>query len=144
MLIGYNTNGLAHHDPLAALALLAELGYESVALTIDHGLLNPRDERLADQLGVLRTALDRLDLRSVIETGARFLLDPRTKHEPTLLSADPHRRAERIDFLCHAIDMAAALHSDAVSFWSGVLRDHISASDAFERLEAGLLPWFCK
>ena len=41
MLLGYNTNGFAHHDPAAALELLAEIGYRSVALTLDHGLLNP-------------------------------------------------------------------------------------------------------
>ena len=30
MLLGYNTNGLAHHDPYQAVELLAELGYRSV------------------------------------------------------------------------------------------------------------------
>ena len=56
-------------------------------------------------------------MRSVIETGARFLLDPRRKHEPTLLSED---RRRRIDFYKYAIDCAAELGSDCVSLWSGV------------------------
>ena len=60
--------------------------------------------------------LERLDMRSVIETGARFLLDPRVKHEPTLLSESPRRR---IDFYKYAIDCAAELGSDCVSLWSG-------------------------
>ena len=41
MLLGYNTNGFAHHDPFEAIELLAEIGYKSVALTLDHGPLNP-------------------------------------------------------------------------------------------------------
>jgi sugar phosphate isomerase/epimerase len=57
-------------------------------------------------------------MRSVIETGARFLLDPREKHEPTLLSPS---RQRRIDFTKYAIDLAADLGSDCVSLWSGRL-----------------------
>ena len=76
MLLGYNTNGLAHHDPLDAIELLAGIGFRSVAITIDHGVLSPRDDRWRQQLGELRAALQRHGMRSVIETGARFLLDP--------------------------------------------------------------------
>ena len=50
MLLGYNTNGLAHHDLLDAIALLAEIGYRGVAITLDHGALNPYDERHDAQL----------------------------------------------------------------------------------------------
>lgn len=140
MILGYNTNGLAHHDPLAAMALLAEIGYESVALTIDHGLLSRSDARLDEQLGEIRSALAGYGMRSVIETGARFLLDPRAKHEPTLMSESSEKRAGRIAFLMHAIDMARELRSDCVSFWSGILRDEIPEQAAFERLASGLAP----
>ena len=76
MLLGYNTNGFAHHDPAAALELLAEIGYQSVALTLDHGLLNPFAADLADQIDRFRQLLGRWGLRSVVETGDRFLLNP--------------------------------------------------------------------
>ena len=75
MLLGYNTNGFAHHDPFAAVELLAELGYQSVAITLDHGVLNPFDPRIADQTLRMRDHLQRHGLRSVVETGARYLLD---------------------------------------------------------------------
>jgi hypothetical protein len=44
-----------------------------------------------------------------IETGARHLLDPLHKHEPTLVSPDPSARKRRIDFLLAAVDLAAEL-----------------------------------
>ena len=92
MFLGYNTNGLAHHDLFDAVELLAEIGYRGVAITIDHNALPPvRREHCGSQRhrrGCGRL-LERLGMRSVIETGARFLLDPRTKHEPTLLSDGP-------------------------------------------------------
>jgi sugar phosphate isomerase/epimerase len=138
MHLGYNTNGLAHHEPLAAIELLAELGYQSVALTIDHDLLNPYRPGLPEQSAAIRKALAKHRMRSVMETGARYLLDPRQKHEPTLVSADRTARARRIEFLHRAIDLAAELESDCVSFWSGVLRDEAPAEEAFARLVEGL------
>ncbi|MFV1964769.1 MAG: sugar phosphate isomerase/epimerase family protein [Pirellulaceae bacterium] len=138
MLIGYNTNGFAHHDPLLAVELLAELGYRSVAITIDHGVLNPYAPDVADQSAKMRTCLENRSLRSVIETGARFLLDPRHKHEPTLMSADARARERRVDFLCRAADMAADLGSDCVSLWSGTLREPLDDEAALERLAEGL------
>jgi len=140
MLLGYNTNGFAHHDPLLALELLAEIGYRSVALTIDYGLLNPHLPQLAQQITEIRRALDRYQLRSVIETGARFLLNPREKHEPTLVSPDPADRARRVRFLQQAIDIAAELKSDCVSFWSGVVKDNAAEKDVWQRLRTGLEP----
>ena len=43
MFLGYNTNGLAHHDLFDAVELLAEIGYRGVAITIDHNALPPGD-----------------------------------------------------------------------------------------------------
>jgi sugar phosphate isomerase/epimerase len=118
MLLGYNTNGFAHHRLEDALAILAELGYQSVAITLDYHALNPFDPALADQLAVVKSSLKHHRLRSVIETGARFLLDPRRKHQPTLVGPQIHA-GPRMDFLKRAVDIAAELDSDAVSFWSG-------------------------
>jgi sugar phosphate isomerase/epimerase len=140
MLLGYNTNGLAHHDPYDAVALLAEIGYQSVAITFDHGPLNPLAEGFRANLQELKETLRRHNLRSAIETGARFLLDPRVKHEPTLMTADPAGRGRRCDFLRRAIDAAAYLESDCVSLWSGILRDKASDEQALERLAEALRP----
>jgi len=119
MRLGYNTNGWAHHDPFTAIELLAEIGYRSIAITLDHGPLNPFAPEWRSNLRRLRQLLDRLKLTSVVETGARFLLDPYRKHQPTLLSADAAARAIRIDFLRRSIEAAHELGSDCVSLWSG-------------------------
>ena len=83
-------------------------------------------------------------LRCVIETGARFLLDPLHKHEPTLVSPDPAARARRIDFLNRAIDIAARLNADCVSLWSGVVHDGAGQAEAFSRLVESLPPFLRK
>jgi len=138
MRLGYNTNGMAHHELFDAVTLLAEIGYRSVAITIDHAALAPGEKYLAQRLTRLRRLLDGFGMRSVIETGARFLLDPKKKHEPTLITANPAGRARRIAFYKHAIDCAAALGSDCVSLWSGVLHDATDDHRAVDRLVEGL------
>jgi sugar phosphate isomerase/epimerase len=137
MLWGYNTNGFAHHRLEDALTILAELGYGSVALTLDHHALNPYDPDLPQQLSRVRALLQRRGLRSVIETGARFLLDPWRKHQPTLLSAAEHERDLRLDFLRRAVDIAQQLGADAVSFWSGMPQDNASGNAQMSRLLQG-------
>jgi L-ribulose-5-phosphate 3-epimerase len=138
MYLGYNTNGFAHHDPYQAVGLLAAMGYRGVALSIDHGMLNPYERHFREQVARMRDILGRLGLRSVVETGARYLLDPYRKHQPTLLSPEPEGRSLRIDFLRHAIDLAKELSSDCVSLWSGALGESLEEENAFERLVAGL------
>jgi sugar phosphate isomerase/epimerase len=135
MFLGYNTNGFVHHDLFDAVEILAELGYRGIAVTIDHGVLSPMNDRHQEQIERLGRILQKYEMRSVIETGARFLLDPWHKHEPTLLAADPRLR---IDFYKYALGCAEILGSDCVSIWSGAIRDGIAEDEAFERLVARL------
>lgn len=137
MRLGYNTNGFAHHRLDDALAILAELGYRSVAITLDHRHLNPFDADLKHQLVETKGLLEKHALACVIETGARFLLDPRGKHQPTLISPRPEERAHRLDFLFRAVDIARELEADAVSFWSGSPRDDVSFDAHMQRLIDG-------
>jgi sugar phosphate isomerase/epimerase len=123
MRLGYNTNGFAHHRLRDALQIMAELGYRSVGLTLDHQHLDPAAPDLPHQLRETRALLAALDLVCVVETGARFLLDPRRKHRPTLLSASADERACRRAFLLQAIDIAVALQAGVVSLWSGSADD---------------------
>jgi sugar phosphate isomerase/epimerase len=76
----------------------------------------------------------------VIETGARHLLDPVHKHEPTLVTADREARDRRVDFLCRAIDIAVELSAACVSLWSGVVRDSADEEAIWGRLAGSLAP----
>jgi sugar phosphate isomerase/epimerase len=142
LLLGYNTNGLAHHRLEDAIDLLADHDYQSIAITLDVGCLDPFDDPASCRLRTanVKKRLQRHGMRSVIETGARYLLNPRKKHDPTLMDPDPERRALRVEFLSRAIDLAAELDSDAVSLWSGRLEEPFSPSDAMDRLAGALQP----
>ena len=116
--LAYNTNGLSHHRILDALRLLHDLGYEGVAIAPDVSCLDPFHPREGEVEAVRRLAAD-LGLSLAVETGARFLLDPRRKHRPTLLEDAAADRARRADFLRRSIDLARELGADIVSMWSG-------------------------
>jgi L-ribulose-5-phosphate 3-epimerase len=116
--LGYNTNGLAHHRVLDALTLLSELGYEAVALTPDAGQLDPF-ELDARQVAAVRERAHALGLELAVETGARYLLDPRRKHYPSLLDPSRLARERRSDFLRRSLDLAVELDARVLSFWSG-------------------------
>lgn len=134
MLLGYNTNGFAFHRLDDALEVIAELGYRCAAITLDHHALNPYDPDIAEQIERVRDQLDALGLVSVVETGARFLLDPRRKHYPTLLDRRGAGRDRRMDSLRRSIDVAEGLGSTAVSFWSGAMPSGQQERAAFDLL----------
>ena len=148
----YNTNGAANHRLDDALQLIKAAGYDGVALTLDIHHLDPFAETWAAEAGRVASLLEKLDLACVIETGARFLLDPTAKHEPTLVTADAAGRARRVGFLKRACEIGAMLSAEAVSFWAGVpkagvdweeakgwLRDGLAEIVAFAN-EAGVVP----
>ena len=133
----YNTNGAANHRLDDALALIADAGYDGVALTLDIHHLDPFADTFAADRRRVAARLRQLGLGCVVETGARFLLDPRAKHEPTLLTADPAGRARRVDFLFRALEVAAETGADAMSFWAGVPKPGVSPDDARNWLRGG-------
>ena len=135
--IGYNTNGFAHHRLEDALHVIAELGYRAVALTPDANHLPPDHTTDAD-LRVTRALLERLGLAVVIETGARYVLDPRRKHRPTLVDADAADRARRLDFLERCAQIAVELGADTISLWSGIPSAGVSHDDAWRFLAEGV------
>ncbi|WP_055585745.1 sugar phosphate isomerase/epimerase family protein [Streptacidiphilus griseoplanus] len=132
---GFGTNGFANHRLDDALAVIADLGYDGVALTLDHAHLDPYAPHLATRTAALARRLERLGLTAVVETGARYLLDPWQKHEPTLLSDDGRHR--RLDFLRRAVAVGAGLGAQAVSFWAGVRPAAVDPQTAWDRLVDG-------
>src|SRR5262245_28848845 len=133
MWLAYNTNGLAHHRLFDAFALLADLGYEGVALTPDVGHLDPATTSERDWEAA-RRELERRKLRCVVEAGARFVLDPKRKHWPNLVTRDDTAAQRRIEWYGHVLRLARALNAELVSIWSGALEPDVTAAEAWPRL----------
>ncbi|MGI5244097.1 sugar phosphate isomerase/epimerase family protein [Dactylosporangium sp. CA-139066] len=131
---GYGTNGFSNHRLDDALDVIAGLGYEGVALTLDHHHLDPFDAHLYRNVRHVAHRLDELGLGVVIETGARYLLDKWHKHAPTLLHDEP---GPRLEFLRRAVRIGADLGAEAVSFWAGVRPPGLAPDEAWRRLAGG-------
>jgi sugar phosphate isomerase/epimerase len=131
--LAYNTNGLAHHRLEDAFRLLADLGYRGVALTPDTCHLDPYTTTEKDWEAA-RTLLERLKLRSVVETGARFVIDPHRKHWPNLLTRNAADAERRMDFYSRCLRIARALGSPLISIWSGPMEPGDEAPSALARL----------
>ena len=134
MFLGYNTNGFAHHRLDDAIEIIAELGYGGVALTLDVHHLDPFAPDLLSRTAAVRKCLERHHLACALETGARFLLDPKRKHQPTLISPSPEERAVRLEWLQHDCVWIAAELNAPVSFWSGTATDDAPPAKVMTRL----------
>ncbi|MEV6590738.1 sugar phosphate isomerase/epimerase family protein [Streptomyces acidicola] len=132
---GYGTNGFTNHRLTDVLAVLADLGYDGVALTLDHAHLDPYADDLSRRVAVLARNLARHGLDITIETGAPYLLNPWGKHLPTLMSDGSELR---IDLLRRALRIAADLGSPTVHLCSGPGPDGLPEEDAWKRLTAGV------
>ena len=134
----YNTNGCAHHRLDDALSLMADCGYDGVALTLDWHHFDPFAADWQQRAEQLRRRLEALGLGCVIETGARYLLNPRRKHDPILLSPEPESRARRVAFLCRALDIQVALGAETMSCWAGVAAPELARDAGMTLLQEGL------
>ncbi|MFE3093110.1 sugar phosphate isomerase/epimerase family protein [Streptomyces sp. NPDC059248] len=138
--LGYGTNGLTDLRLSDALALLADLGYDGVGLTLDHMHLDPLAPDLAVRTKETAALLDRYGLEVAVETGARYVLDPRRKHGPSLLDPDPGGRAARSALLVTAVRVAADLGARAVHCFSGVTPAGTDPDTAWRRFADALAP----
>ena len=135
--LGYNTNGFGCHTLESSLHIISKLGYTGVALTLDNYILNPKDPDLDQKLAAVKALLKIYSLACVIETGARFLLDPWRKHEPTLISPSADARKARLEFLKRALYIAAKLGAESLSLWSGKKHSDQDDNRAWELLISG-------
>ncbi|WP_217139892.1 sugar phosphate isomerase/epimerase [Streptomyces sp. AC627_RSS907] len=138
--LGYGTNGLTDLRLEDALALLADLGYDGVGLTLDHMHLDPLAPDLAARTRRVARRLEQLGLGVTVETGARYVLDPRRKHGPGLLDEDPDARWTRVRLLIRAVRVAADLGAHAVHCFSGTAPAGVDEDTAFKRLADTLGP----
>ncbi|MFD6179026.1 MULTISPECIES: sugar phosphate isomerase/epimerase family protein [unclassified Isoptericola] len=133
--LGYGTNGFGDHPLATALDVLDDVGYDAVALTLGFPHLDPfapdadaQVARVAERLARMRGGAG---AAVVVETGTRYLLDPWVKHRPTLVDAEADAR---LRYLERAVDVAAALDAECVSFFSGILPAGDRPAEGWARL----------
>lgn len=136
--LGYNTSGFPHHRLEDAIDILAEIGFQSVGITLDQHHLNPFEPNLATRVEQIWARLNRHEMDCVVETGARFLLDPRRKHQPTLMDEDDAAVQTRLEFLKLAMNVTRDLGADVVSIWSGAKPESLPEPEAQARLIAAV------
>ncbi|MCQ8240158.1 sugar phosphate isomerase/epimerase family protein [Rhizosaccharibacter radicis] len=134
----YNTNGTTHHRMEDSVALIADSGYDGIALTLDHHVLDPMAEGWERRTEALAGDISRRRLGVVIESGARFALDARDRHQPTLVSPTAEGRALRLAWLKRCLEIGAMLEAEAMSFWAGALKPNVAAHQAQHWLADGV------
>ncbi|WP_164745305.1 sugar phosphate isomerase/epimerase family protein [Georgenia faecalis] len=136
MRFAYGTNGFTAHRLPDALEIIAELGYAGASITLDAHHLDPFADDVAARVARTAQQLERLGLGAVVETGAPYLLDPRGKFEPSLVS--DAGRDLRLDLLHRSIDIAGDLGAPVVHLWSGVLAPGTTPEVGWDRLVDGV------
>ncbi|MEM7262246.1 MAG: sugar phosphate isomerase/epimerase family protein [Planctomycetota bacterium] len=134
---GYVSNGFLDHSLEQMVQVLSRFGYEGIGITLDHAHLDPfhvTDRRLA-AIGKL---LEERSLTPVIETGARYYLDPFRKHRPSLVSVDKEGRRTRTRYYLRAIEIGAQLGASCVSLWSGTPQQGVDPEKSWDRLASGV------
>lgn len=135
--IGYISNGFADHSLEQMAELLRRFGYQGIGITLGFPHLDPFHVSRA-RLAEVRRLLEAGALEPVIETGARYVLDPHRKHRPSLVSVDAKGREQRIAYYRRAVEIAAELGAPLVSLWSGTPQPGIHADRSWTRLVEGL------
>lgn len=138
MRLGYHTNGLTQHQLFDGLKLLADTGYQSVAINVDHGCLAPVDHDVKQAVQGARALLQDRGMNCVVEATANFLLDAGRINYPSLMEHDPGLVESRMRYLKYCVDVAAELGADCMSMRSGFRPDGITFEEAMGRLVDGI------
>ena len=134
---GYNSNGFSDHSLGQMVTVLKRLGYQGIGITLGHPHLHPfqvSEERLRATQRLFKDA----GLVPVVETGARYVLDPFRKHRPSLVSIAGVARATRVRYYEKSIDVAVQIGARVLSLWSGTPQPGVPARSSWERLVSSL------
>ncbi len=134
----YNTIGCSNHALPDALEMISEAGYQGVVVTLDVHHMNPMSDTYEADAEALKKSLAANDLAVSIDTGGRFLLDPRDRLEPSLLSASAEGRARRLELLKRAIRICEICEGEALIFTTGRPKRAVNQSDAATWMLDGL------
>lgn len=119
MIVGYHAAGLLYHDPVDAIGMIADLGYESVAIRPHGATLNPRSASFGQQLVRIGDAIHRSGLKCVLDLDAPFLPDLQSARGPALVSSEPATAVAARMWITTWIEASGELRADLLTFSSG-------------------------
>jgi sugar phosphate isomerase/epimerase len=135
--LGFSSVGLSDHRLTDAVRLIAEIGYDAIALRLHRRDLNARSARRLqqrlEQLFVLAP-----DRQWILETDGRFLLDREQADQPTIMDPDKEARQLRINVIRRAL-RAVSNFEGIVTVISGPCPPGMEESTALDRLAESLL-----
>ncbi|MPY58796.1 TIM barrel protein [Streptomyces spongiae] len=134
---GCRTSVFTHHRLHDVLTILADLGYDGLALSLDHNHLDPFASDLPQRVDSIVQRLRWHDLSLVVEADAPFLLDPWDRHQPTMMDAGALAKS-RIEMLLQSVHLAADLGAETVKLVSGPTPAGLSEAEAWHRLTRGI------
>lgn len=138
MQLGYHAGGLSQHNLMTGLGLLADIGYQSVAIGVDFGWLCPTDPQVDQEVQRARSLLNEKEMACVVEATANYLLDPRRRNWPTLMENDPGHVEARMRYLKYCVDVSSELGAVCMSLRSGPKPVDVSFDVAMSRFVDGL------
>jgi len=138
MRLGYHSNGLTQHQLFDGLKLLADTGYQSVAINVDHGWLAPVDHGVKSSVQSACALLQDRGMSCVVEATANYLLNAANANFPSLMEHDPGLVESRMRYLKYCVDVAAELDADCMSMRSGFRPEGITFEEGMRRLVDGI------
>jgi sugar phosphate isomerase/epimerase len=119
MIPGFHVGAMLLHDQATAIVEVARLGFRCVAIRPRAGSLDPAQSWFSQQVVCLADAIDRAQVRVVIDADTWFMPDPRAPRGPSLLSHSQTQAAAARDGIQRWIELAGELGSDLITFSSG-------------------------
>ena len=136
MRYGYSTSRFPDHALPVAIELLQKIGYAAISIRLDARSLDPRpgNAMLPSQLAGIMDALDE-STAVVLDTDARFLLDPRDPYGPSLTDTTESATSDlRFDLIYRTIEVAKRWNDATVVFSSGPPPLETQSDEQLERL----------
>jgi sugar phosphate isomerase/epimerase len=117
MKFGFSANAFREYDPIDAIEIIADAGYDGIELLFDQPHLYP-PEADEEDIDRVQEALRDNDIE-ISNCNAFMLTAIEGFHHPSYIEADPDYRKQRIDYTKSALRTAAALNHDYISIEPG-------------------------
>lgn len=133
----FNATTLRYIELTEALDHIKKAGYEAVEIALNDTHIHPLKSSREQLLAVKKHCEDIGLIIACVAAGGPTLLGE-TPYEPSMICADPHGRAERLDVYKRSIELAHTVGSPILNINSGILKEGVSAEEADGYFRSGI------